>query len=84
MLLAHPAALDPEAQGALRWLTAEFRPELKRLGTRESVIEAIIGLAPTATPFADMPRTHWAYEAVESLRRKRILRRYPNGRFHTP
>jgi hypothetical protein len=29
------------------------------------------------TPFPDVPKTHWAYDAVESLRQKGILRGYP-------
>jgi hypothetical protein len=28
-------------------------------------------------PFPDVPKTHWAYSAVESLREKGILRGYP-------
>jgi hypothetical protein len=28
-------------------------------------------------PFADVPRDHWAYDAVEELRRLGILRGYP-------
>jgi hypothetical protein len=28
-------------------------------------------------PFADVPRDHWAYEAVEELRKRGILRGYP-------
>lgn len=34
------------------------------------------GLA-AGRPFADVPRDHWAYEAVEELRRLGILRGYP-------
>ncbi len=29
------------------------------------------------TPFPDVPRDHWAFDAVESLRQKGILRGYP-------
>lgn len=28
-------------------------------------------------PFVDVPRDHWAYEAVEELRKRGILRGYP-------
>jgi hypothetical protein len=28
-------------------------------------------------PFADVPRDHWAFEAVEELRKRGILRGYP-------
>ena len=30
-----------------------------------------------AAPFQDVPRDHWAFDAVESLRQKGILRGYP-------
>ena len=29
------------------------------------------------TPFPDVPETHWAYDAVEQLRKLGILRGYP-------
>lgn len=29
------------------------------------------------TPFPDVPKTHWAYEAVELMRKLGILRGYP-------
>ena len=29
------------------------------------------------TPFPDVPRDHWAFDAVESLRQKGIIRGYP-------
>jgi hypothetical protein len=29
------------------------------------------------TPFPDVPKTHWAFDAVESLRQKGIIRGYP-------
>lgn len=28
-------------------------------------------------PFTDVPKTHWAYDAVESLRQRGIMRGYP-------
>lgn len=30
-----------------------------------------------ATPFPDVPRDHWAFDAVEQLRLRGILRGYP-------
>lgn len=33
-----------------------------------------------STPFPDVPRDHWAFDAVESLRQKGILRGYPMRR----
>jgi len=35
-------------------------------------------------PFADVPRDHWAYEAVEALRKQGILRGYPPAREPVP
>jgi hypothetical protein len=36
------------------------------------------GSAPVrTTPFPDVPRDHWAYDAVEQLRKRGILRGYP-------
>jgi S-layer homology domain len=32
---------------------------------------------PTHAPFVDVPRDHWAYEAVEELRQRGILLGYP-------
>ena len=32
------------------------------------------------TPFPDVPRDHWAFDAVESLRQKGIIRGYPMRR----
>jgi hypothetical protein len=36
------------------------------------------------TPFPDVPRNHWAYNAVEELRQRGILRGYPQGSFTVP
>lgn len=33
------------------------------------------------TPFTDVPKGHWAYDAVEQLRQLGILRGYPGGTF---
>ena len=30
-----------------------------------------------STPFPDVPRNHWAFDAVEQLRQRGILRGYP-------
>ncbi len=32
-------------------------------------------------PFKDVPRDHWAYQAVENLRQRGILRGYPNSAY---
>lgn len=31
------------------------------------------------TPFPDVPKDHWAYQAVETLRTTRIMRGYPTA-----
>ena len=37
-----------------------------------------VGAAPVRTePFPDVPKDHWAYDAVEQLRQRGILRGYP-------
>lgn len=40
--------------------------------------------APTRpiVPFPDVPKDHWAYQAVMELQQKGILVGYPDGTFH--
>jgi hypothetical protein len=61
---------------------------MKRFGV--TIAAAVtIGLASGARaqieapvpPFKDVPMTHWAYQAVENLRLKGILRGYPDANF---
>ncbi len=35
----------------------------------------------SAEPFSDVPASHWAYEAVESMANKGIIQGFPNGTF---
>jgi hypothetical protein len=42
-----------------------------------------VGEAPVAQPFPDVPRDHWAFGAVERLRKAGIVIGYPDGRFGT-
>lgn len=37
-----------------------------------------------ATPFPDVPRDHWAYDAVEQLRKLGIVRGYPPAQTFQP
>src|SRR3954451_13936446 len=37
-----------------------------------------------STPFPDVPKDHWAYDAVEQLRQAGILRGYPPSRPPAP
>jgi hypothetical protein len=37
------------------------------------------------TPFPDVPRSHWAFDAVEKMRTTGIMRGYPpSGKFNAP
>jgi hypothetical protein len=42
------------------------------------------GAGAADRPFADVPRDHWAYEAVEELRKRGILRGYPPATARPP
>lgn len=37
--------------------------------------------AQTSGPFSDVPRDHWAFEAVEKLRKAGIVQGYPDGTY---
>jgi hypothetical protein len=56
------------------------------------ILAVLVALAPAAvhaqgadrapvrtTPFPDVPQSHWAYDAVEQLRKLGIVRGYPPG-----
>ncbi len=74
----------------LRWLAQYFETELQALSKIETGpwtssearlegIESLFnGLAP---PFPDVPKDHWAFQSVESLRQKGVVKGYPDGRF---
>lgn len=34
-----------------------------------------------SNPFPDVPQSHWAYEAVNTLKDAGLLKGYPDGRF---
>lgn len=74
---------------ALKRLVEKFRPELKALGVQVEQIK-INGVyliepqrgqpeLPVAPSFADVPKNHWAYEAVETLRLSGIMIGIPSG-----
>ncbi|HEY4441044.1 MAG TPA: S-layer homology domain-containing protein, partial [Candidatus Elarobacter sp.] len=42
---------------------------------------AASGRAVFATPFADVPSNHWAYQAIQSLAADGLVEGYPDGRF---
>ena len=39
-------------------------------------------ITATPSPFSDVPRSHWAYKAVEFLRSRGILEGWEDGRMH--
>jgi hypothetical protein len=81
-------------QGTLQRLATSFRTELRELGVDvEAFPGKIASLSDRSShlhpplpgeaflPFPDVPQGHWAYDAVQRLRKERILRGYPNGRY---
>lgn len=50
----------------------QLKEELSKLSTR---------LSPKRTSFPDVPKDHWANEAVESLHANDVLDGYPDGEF---
>lgn len=69
----HVPVVRPEDRVLLKRLIAAFEPELKDLGYFEKRSQDI-------PPFPDVPKTHWAYEAVTELKRMGILIGYPPER----
>ena len=79
----HPALPEPPghaAAEALRafpedhWFSADAQQLLDEVRTGKI---AQAGVRPPEHPFADVPRDHWAYDAVETLRQKGIIAGYP-------
>lgn len=77
--------------GALRRLTINRRWELERLGVdvgallalQQDSIRRILAVdALTNGPFADVPATHWAFGAIEDLRKAGIVVGYLDGSFN--
>jgi hypothetical protein len=74
----------------LKWLGEKLAPELAKLGNDYNARVEVIkqGLAkhgiivedPYAR-FSDVPKGHWADEAIHSLRRAGIIRGYPDNTF---
>jgi hypothetical protein len=85
-----PLLGKPEVVAALSRLVLRFGPELTRLGVRVDQLEisnapliapkmAPRPALPVAPPFADVPQNHWAYDAVETLRKSGMIIGYTNG-----
>ena len=71
-----------EAKEELARLLREFQPELEGLGVDVSFVLSRLEMAKASAPFSDVPSKHWAYWAVEKLRRRGIVTGYPGGTFH--
>lgn len=72
------------AQNALLALTREFAPELTRLDINTDAAQSRLAeLAQNAPvqPFPDVPPTHWASRAVQTLQAKGLLLGYPDGKY---
>jgi hypothetical protein len=76
--------LTPEQVTTLRRLCGEFHQEImsfKDAGWKTRA-EALLGDMQDIIPsFRAVPAGHWAYKAVEDLRRRYVLTRYPDGYF---
>jgi hypothetical protein len=84
-LPSFPVKLDmskAENLAAFQRLVEKFRPELEQLGIKVNTlrINGVLLIDPkTAPPFADVPKDHWAFEAVEKLRLSGIVVGLPDG-----
>ena len=77
-LQTHPLAL-----AALKRLASEFQPELTARGQDVPRLQGrLAALQPIAAPFPDVPKNHWAYQSVETLRKAGIVTGEPGGKFH--
>ena len=50
----------------------------------ENPADAQQSVRPVSPPFPDVPRNHWAFEAVERVRKAGIMIGYPDGTFGGP
>ena len=78
----------PLAQASLKRLVNEFQPELKGLGQDLPAIQTyLVALRPdlpplpVSPPLPDVPKDHWAYQAVETLRKAGVVIGEGDGRF---
>jgi len=54
---------------------------MKRISILLVAVMVLSTIVATATPFKDVPFSHWSYDAVNKLAAKGILRGYPDGNF---
>ena len=82
-----PTLKNSAVLAALKRLSEKFLPELTALGLDEQQVKNLFlpkhqstpQKIPVAPPFSDVPKNHWAFNAVEKLRQGGILVGYPNG-----
>jgi len=76
-----------DLQESLLRLIEVFRSDLTALGCDPSALRMQVirqGTGPaTAAPFPDVPRRHWAFGSVETLRQAGILVGFPDSHFST-
>jgi len=82
---------QPENAAVLKRLLNKFLPELKamRVDVEKIKINGVFLIEPkiasvktkVAPPFSDVPKNHWAFEAVEKLRQSGIVVGYSDGAF---
>ena len=73
------------ALDALMRLVDEFGPELTALGQDVPAVQARLtdlSLHAISPPFPDVPKNHWAYQSVETLRKLGVVRGEADGKFH--
>jgi hypothetical protein len=76
--------LTPAQATTILRLYKEYGKELqdmRRPAWTEDSVVGVLNQAQGVTGFKDVPPDHWAYKAVDDLRKKGILRGYPDGRF---
>jgi hypothetical protein len=67
---------QPETIKALLSLIGDFKPVLEKLSQDVPAMEARL-TSLSASPFPDVPKDHWAYQAVETVRQAGIIVGYP-------
>lgn len=71
-----------EARLGLRWPIFVGSNRFTMMPVKDLLPPAARLLAQQPKPFADVPRDHWAYWAILTLKQKGILIGYPNGTFN--
>lgn len=81
-LIARANDTPPDRRYYLNYLARYFEEELLLLSTDVAALRVKTEIYRFGTPFLDVPAEHWAYPAVETVRRAGILKGYPGGTFH--